>query len=186
MCAITNLGVSCDLGTSPAAVCSPEVPPVVGTVTWSSSNSHCLRRKREDKRAHTELSSHPGVERVYKGQNTNGSSVSVATSSAEELWHFMLYCPGGVSGLDCSRIYWLIRGTAHHTLRSISRYLKPERRPPRCVGCYSLHCFLFIICTQLLNVWCMLSFVLFLSDPWVILINISQTPLNYYFHVKSK
>ena len=88
MIVITNLGVSCDLGTSPAAVCSPVVPPVVGAVTWSFLHSHCLRRKREDKRAHTELSSHPGVERVYKGQNTNGSSVSVATSSAEELRHF--------------------------------------------------------------------------------------------------
>ena len=89
MCAITNRGVSCDLGTSPAAVCSPEVPPVVGTVTWSSSYSHCLRRKREDTRApHRALPSHPGAERVYKGQNTNGSSVSVATSSAEERRHF--------------------------------------------------------------------------------------------------
>ena len=109
----------CDLDTSVLRLFVHLVPPVVGAVTWSFLHSHCLRRKREDKRAHTELSSHPGVERVYKGQNTNGSSVSVATSSAEELRHFMPYCPGGVSGLDCSRIYRLIRGTAHHTLRSL-------------------------------------------------------------------
>ena len=120
MCAITNLGVSCDLGTSPAAVCSPVVPPVVGlwpglplTLTaWG---------EREDMQApHRALPSHPGAERVYKGRNTDGSSVSVVKSSTTELWHFMPYCPGGVSGLDCSRIYRLIRGTLHHTLRSIS------------------------------------------------------------------
>ena len=94
------------------------------TVTWSSSTLSCLRlssaaRKRGQGAHHRALPCHPGAERVYKGRNTDGSSVSVVKSSTTELRHFMPYCPGGVSGLDCSRIYRLIRGTAHHTLQSL-------------------------------------------------------------------
>ena len=94
---------------------------VLGIVTWSSYNLsawgyHPLRA-REDKRAHHRaLPSHPGAERVYKGRNTDGSSVSVVKSSTTELRHVCRYCLGGVTG---SRIYRLIRGTVHHTLRSL-------------------------------------------------------------------
>ena len=117
MCAITNLGVSCDLGTSPAAVCSPGVTSSRDCDLVLPPHSHCLRQEREDTRApHRALPSHPGAERVYKGRNTDGSSVSVVKSSTTELRHVCRYCPGGVTG---SRIYRLIRGTAHHTLRSL-------------------------------------------------------------------
>ena len=113
MCAITNLGVSCDLDTSPAAVCSPGVTSSRDCDLVLPPHSHCLRQEREDTRAHHRaLPSHPGAERVYKGRNTDGSSVSVVKSSTTELRHVCRYCPGGVTG---SRIYRLIRGTVHQT-----------------------------------------------------------------------
>ena len=122
MCAITNLGVSSDLETCPGAVCFTWGATSGRTVTWSSSTLSCLRlssaaRKRGQGAHHRALPCHPGAERVYKGRNTDGSSVSVATSSTTELRH----CCRNVQEewLYCSRIYRLIRGTAHHTLRSL-------------------------------------------------------------------
>ena len=90
-------------------------------MTWSSSTLSCLRlssaaRKRGQGAHHRALPCHPGAERVYKGRNTDGSSVSVVKSSTTELRHVCRYCLGGVTG---SRIYRLIRGMAHHTLRSL-------------------------------------------------------------------
>ena len=116
MCAITNLGVSCDLGTSPAAVCSPVVPPVVGLWPGLPLTLTAWGEKEDTRAPHQALPSHPGAERVYKGRNTDGSSVSVVKSSTTELRHVCRYCPGGVTG---SRIYRLIRGTVHHALRSL-------------------------------------------------------------------
>ena len=101
------------------AVCSPEVPPVGGLWPGLPPHSHCLRQEREDTRAHHRaLPSHLGAERVYKGRNTDGSSVSVVKSSTTELRHVCRHVQ--VKWLYCSRIYRLIRGTVHHTLRSIS------------------------------------------------------------------
>ena len=76
-----------------------------------------IRRAQRGQGAHTELSlCHPGAERVYKRRNTDGSSVSVVKSSTTELRHVCRYYPGGVTE---SRIWRLIRGVAHHTLRSL-------------------------------------------------------------------
>ena len=121
MCAITNLGVSCDLGTCPGAVCFTWGATSGRTVTWSSSTLSCLRlssaaRKRGQGAHHRALPCHPGAERVYKRRNTDGSSVSVVKSSTTELRHVCRYYPGGVTE---SRIWRLIRGVAHHTLRSL-------------------------------------------------------------------
>ena len=91
---------------------------VLGIVTWSSYNlsawGYHPPRAREDKRAHHRaLPSHPGAERVYKGRNTDGSSVSVVKSSTTELQHCCRNVQ--VEWLDCSRIYRLIRGIVHQT-----------------------------------------------------------------------
>ena len=105
----------------PGAICFTWGATSGRTVTWSSSTLSCLRlssaaRKRGQGAHHRALPCHPGAERVYKGRNTDGSSVSVVKSSTTELRHVCRYCLGGVTG---SRIYRLIRGMAHHTLRSL-------------------------------------------------------------------
>ena len=96
----------------------PEVPPVEGGL-WPSLPTHSPSWESARKRgqgAHHRALQHPGAERVYKRRNTDGSSVSVVKSSTTELRHVCRYYPGGVTE---SRIWRLIRGVAHHTLRSL-------------------------------------------------------------------
>ena len=69
---------------------SPEVKTSGRTVTWFFSTLSCLTlssaaRERGQGAHHRALSlCHPGAERVYKRRNTDGSSVSVVTSSTAE------------------------------------------------------------------------------------------------------